>query len=199
VFLAVAGCLFALLISAYFMRTAPAETTLADWVSLPSPKLMWVNTAVLAVSSVALQGAVAAAKQSQRNARQSQRNARQSHRDALKSWLLAGGVTALAFLAGQLLAWRQLADAGWFLATNPSSSFFYLITGAHGLHVAGGLVALGRTMGKAWGGCKADRLRLSVELCAWYWHFLLLVWLIVFTLLTGWAGDFASVCRQLLS
>ena len=90
---------------------------------------------------------------------------------------------ALAFLAGQLLAWRQLDAAGYFLASNPANSFFYLLTAVHGLHVLGGLVALARAAGKVWRGEDADRVRLSVELCAIYWHFLLFVWLVLFALL----------------
>ena len=91
--------------------------------------------------------------------------------------LIAGGVFAVAFLVGQLLAWQQLNAAGYFLAANPANAFFYLITGVHGLHLLGGLVALGRTTAKVWRGVEVSQVRLSVELCAIYWHFLLLVWL----------------------
>ena len=70
----------------------------------------------------------------------------------------------------------------------------------HGLHILGGLVALGRTTARAWAPRLAqDKLRLSVELCAMYWHFLLFIWLAVFVLLTGWAADFIDICRQLLT
>ena len=83
-------------------------------------------------------------------------------------------------MVGQLVAWRQLGAAGYFLATNPANTFFYLLTALHGLHVFGGLVALGRTGERCGGG---DDVRLSVELCAIYWHFLLVVWLLLFGLL----------------
>ena len=70
----------------------------------------------------------------------------------------------------------------------------------HGLHILGGLVALGRDDRAGPGAAMApDRLRLSVELCAIYWHFLLLVWLVLFVLLAGWADDFVDICRQLLT
>ena len=72
--------------------------------------------------------------------------------DGVRDGLLAGGVLALAFLAGQLLAWRQLDAAGYFLASNPANSFFYLLTAVHGLHVLGGLVALARATAKVWRG-----------------------------------------------
>ena len=92
-----------------------------------------------------------------------------------------------------------MAD-GYFLTSNPANSFFYLITGMHGLHIVGGLVALAATTMKAWNAdWRMDRLRLSVELCAMYWHFLLFVWLAVFVLLNGWAARFVEVCRQLLT
>ena len=110
--------------------------------------------------------------------------------DGVRAGLLAGGVFALAFLAGQLLAWRQLDAAGYFLATNPANAFFYLLTAVHGLHVLGGLVALGRDCRKVWRGFEVDQVRLSVELCAIYWHFLLVVWLVFFSLLMPWVGDF---------
>ena len=113
--------------------------------------------------------------------------------------LLAGSVSAVVFLIGQLLAWRQLNAAGYLPAANPANAFFYLITATHGLHLLGGLVALGRTTAKAWQGVEARRLRLSVELCTMYWHFLLLVWLVLLALLTGWTDDFVALCRQLLT
>ena len=68
-------------------------------------------------------------------------------------------------------------------STNPANGFFYLITGLHGLHLLGGLVAWGRTSDKVWRGFEPAQVRLSVELCAVYWHFLLVVWLVLFALL----------------
>jgi cytochrome c oxidase subunit 3 len=180
VFLAVVGSLFALFISAYSMRME-----LIDWRALPVPRVLWFNTAVLIASSAALQWALGAA--------------RRNDGDGVLLGLLAAGVSAGVFLIGQLLAWRQLNAAGYVPAANPANAFFYLITATHGLHVAGGLVVLGRTTGKAWRGIAVPRLRLSVELCAMYWHFLLLVWLILLALLTGWADDLAVICRQLLT
>jgi cytochrome c oxidase subunit III len=180
VFLAVVGSLFALFISAYSMRME-----LIDWRPLPVPKLLWFNTGVLILSSGALHWAQLAA--------------RRYDSDGVMVGLLAAGVSAAVFLIGQLLAWRQLTSEGYFLAANPANAFFYLITAAHGLHVLGGLVALGNVTAKAWRGVAVPRLRLGVELCAMYWHFLLLVWLILLALLTGWTDDFVSICRQLLT
>jgi cytochrome c oxidase subunit III len=180
VFLAVVGSLFALFISAYSMRM-----TMVDWRALPVPRLLWFNTGVLVLSSVALHWAYLAA--------------RRNDIDGVIVGLCAGGASAVTFLVGQLLAWHQLSVAGYFVASNPANSFFYLITAVHGLHLMGGLVALGRTTAKVWRGADAAQVRLSVELCAIYWHFLLLVWLVLLALLTGWTDDFVAICRQLLS
>ena len=179
VFLAVAGALFTLVISAYSMRQG-----LADWRALPVPKLLWFNTGVLVLSSIALQWAYLAA--------------RRNDLEGVIIGLLGGGVSAVIFLIGQLLAWQQLIVAGYFVASNPANSFFYLITAVHGLHLMGGLVALGRTTSKVWRGAKVIEVQLSVELCAIYWHFLLLVWLVLLGLLTGWTDSFVDICRQLL-
>ena len=180
VFLAVVGSLFALFISAYSMRM-----NMVDWRALPVPRLLWFNTGVLVTSSIALQWAHLAA--------------RRNDMDGVIIGLCAGGASALVFLVGQLLAWRQLSLAGYFVTSNPANSFFYLITAVHGLHLMGGLVALGRTIAKVWRGAEMTQVRLSVELCAIYWHFLLLVWLVLLSLLTGWTDDFVDICRQLFS
>lgn len=180
VFLAVVGCLFALFTSAYFMRMG-----LSDWRPLPIPRLLWLNTGMLVLSSISLQCALVATRRNQIG--------------TVRLGLATGGLTAIAFLIGQLLAWRDLTADGYLLSGNPANSFFYLITGMHGLHILGGLVGLGRTTAKAWNGTRMDRLGLSVDLCAMYWHFLLFVWLAIFVLLAGWAADFIDICRQLLT
>jgi cytochrome c oxidase subunit III len=157
-----------------------------DWRTMPVPKLLWFNTGVLVLSSVAMQWAYMAA--------------RRSDMDGVIVGLIVSGASAITFLAGQILAWQQLRVAGYFVASNPANAFFYLITAVHGLHLTGGLVALGRTTAKVWQqGVGTTEVRLSVELCTIYWHFLLLVWLALLGLLTGWTDDFVDICRQLLS
>jgi cytochrome c oxidase subunit 3 len=165
VFMAVASALIALFVSAYLMRMHMSH----DWRPLPEPPLLWLNTAVLALSGVALHRAQVAA--------------RRRRRDEAMAGLAVGAAAALAFLAGQLLAWRQLAEGGHLLAANPANAFFYLLTAVHGLHLLGGLVALARTAARARRGVAVERLRLSLELCAAYWHYLLLVWLVLFGLM----------------
>ena len=180
VLLAVIGSFFALFISAYAMRMQ-----LPDWRALPVPAILWLNTAMLVASSLALHGAKVAALRGETG--------------ELRFSLIAAGVSALAFLSGQLVAWQQLTQEGYRLTINPANDFFYILTGAHGLHLLGGLVALARTSEKAWHQPLTDRLRLSIELCATYWHFLLFVWLVLLSIWTGWAGDFIDICRQLLT
>lgn len=166
VFLAVISTLFALFASVYSMRMHMSS----DWQSLPIPWLLWPNTGVLLVSSVAMGWAQAAA--------------RRRRIESLRTGLLIGGASAVLFLTGQIMACRQLAAAGFYMAANPANAFFYLLTVLHGLHLLGGLVALGRTSARVWrGGTAIGQMTLSVDLCAWYWHFLLLVWLAIFALL----------------
>lgn len=189
VFLAVVGSLFVLLISAYSIRMqAP------DWRVLPLPDLLWLNTAMLVISSIALQGAQSAARRAETG---------RGRVDDVKIGLFGGGAFALLFLVGQVLVWRQLTAAGYLLATNPANAFFYVMAGLHGLHLCGGMVALGRTASKVWLGERPDwisgRIRLSVGLCAAYWHFLLLVWLMVLAMLAGWVEDVLAICGRLLS
>jgi cytochrome c oxidase subunit 3 len=180
VFLAVVGCLFALFASAYFMRMA-----LSDWQPMPVPRMLWINTGILVLASVALHIAVTASRKHQI--------------ETTRLALATAALTTVGFLIGQLLAWRELTATGYFLTGNPANSFFYLLTGLHGLHIVGGLVALSRTGLRAWHGVADEKLALSVDLCAMYWHFLLFIWIAVFVLIAVWAADFIDICRQLLT
>lgn len=164
VFLAVATSLFALLISAYFMRMMAA-----DWTTLAVPKVLWLNTGVLILASVAMQRTRTAVRRRQI--------------DRVKNGLIAAGVFSFSFLAGQLSAWQQLNASGYFAAASPANAFFYLLTALHGLHLLGGLWVWRRTTAKVFRGVEVGQVRLSVELCTMYWHYLLLVWLVLFALL----------------
>ncbi|MCI2430051.1 cytochrome oxidase subunit III [Candidatus Acetothermia bacterium] len=170
-FLAVATMLFAMLLSAYLVRLGFSEEH-----ALPKPNLLWFNTLLLVFSSLALE-----------------RASRGTARRAPALWLV-GGALAVLFLIGQLFAWSELAQAGYFLATNPASSFFYLLTALHGMHLLGGLVAWTRTAscviqegrgesrGEAVRFAPASSTRVKLELCAFYWHFLLAVWVVILIL-----------------
>ena len=140
-----------------------------EWKPMIWPPLLWFNSGVLVLSSAAWEAA---------------RDA--GHRGDLKILrvgLVAGGVLALVFVAGQLTVWRQLEDAGCGITATTMSAFFYLITALHGLHLLGGLAVWGRTTVKVLGGSAPAAVRQSVDLCTIYWHFLLLVWLVMFCLL----------------
>jgi cytochrome c oxidase subunit 3 len=165
VFLGVATSLFVLLISAYFMRMMAT-----DWIDLTVPRVLWLNTAALILASVAMQSSVAAARRAQG--------------DAVRIGLMAAGGFSFFFLLGQLWAWQELNAAGYFATSNPANAFFYLLTAMHGLHLLGGLWVWCRTTAKVWRGVEVAKVRLSVELCTVYWHYLLLVWLVLFALLS---------------
>jgi cytochrome c oxidase subunit 3 len=164
VFMAVATSLFALLITAYHMRMVEA-----DWTDLQLPSVLWLNTAVLVLASVAMQWTLVAARRGQP--------------DVVRTGLASGGVFSFAFLAGQLWAWQQLNASGRYSASSPSYAFFILLTAVHGIHLLGGLAVWARATVRAARGADFNKVRLSVELCTVYWHFLLVVWAALFAVL----------------
>jgi cytochrome c oxidase subunit 3 len=174
VFLAVVSSLFGLFASAYMMRVT-GHSGLAVWQPLDEPNILWINTLVLVVASGAMQIA---------------RN--RIDGDDLaggRTYFLGAGVLTLVFLAGQMLAWQQARASGDLGPGSPAYAFFVLITAVHGLHLLGGLFVLGRTTLRIFRGIDANsvvarsRIRMSVQLCTTYWHWLLLIWLGVFALL----------------
>lgn len=170
VYLAVASVIFSLLATAYVMRMGMAGTMehgiVADWRPMPEPPLLWVNTAFLVASSLAWEAARHVAGR-------------------VRAMSALGGVLGLAFLLGQVLLWWQYQAAGYFAAANPANAFFYLLTGLHGLHLAGGLVAVARVLAQLGREGASRHARRNVGLCALYWHFLLLVWIVLVGLLVS--------------
>ncbi len=155
VLLGVMTSLFAALVSAYLVRMG-----FPDWQSLPKPPLLFLNTLLLGLASWALEGA--------------------SRRAQLgwvlgEGWAYSGLGLGLAFILGQLGAWRLLLNLGYAPAENPAGAFFYLATGLHGLHLLGGAVALGATLRR--------REPTLLRFTALYWHYLFGVWLVLLTLL----------------
>lgn len=166
VLLAVITSLFGLFVSAYYIRMEHAH---GDWSPLALPRVLWLNTVMLILASFGMQVARGAVRRAQM--------------DRVRAGLSVGGLLALAFLVGQLCAWRQLTASGYLLA-NPSVAFFYLLTAVHGLHLVGGLLVWSKTAVRMVPAtAEAIDLRPSVELCTVYWHYLLLVWLVLFAVL----------------
>ncbi len=163
--LAVVTSFFALIMSAYALRME-----LDDWVPLTEPQLLWTNTVMLIAASAVFQWTRNAAINGEQN--------------RLQPGLLITGVLTLGFIVGQFVAWQQLQNSGEFITSNPSNAFFYFLTGAHAVHIVGGMYVWARATFKVvLGNADAEGIRRSIELCTIYWHFLLLVWLILFGLL----------------
>jgi cytochrome c oxidase subunit 3 len=132
--------------------------------------LVWANTGVLLVSSWAVERARAAA--------------RAEASRATGDWLAAAALLGLLFLAGQLLLWRALAARGVFLASGPHAAFVYLLSAAHGAHVLGGIGALGWTFERVRTGAYRAARYAGLTPVAIYWHFVGIVWLWLFALLS---------------
>ena len=169
VYFGVIAVLFGLISSAYVMRMGMPgmdHGPIGDWHPMPEPPLLWVNSFVLLLSSLAWEAA--------------RSGIRQGRADLMHRSMLAAGLLGILFLAGQLLLWRQFVQAGYYASSNPANAFFYLITALHGLHIAGGLFFWVRAVLQLRAG---KDIQLPVELCAVYWHFLLLVWALMMALL----------------
>jgi cytochrome c oxidase subunit 3 len=172
IYIGVATMLFGLVSMAYFMRMGMPgmeHGQANDWRPMPEPALIWINTGVLLLSSLAWEAARGAARRGGGN--------------MLLIATLAAGALAFLFLAGQLALWAEFRAHGYFAAANPANSFFYLITGLHGAHLLGGLYFWGRLVPRLSAGSDSKAVGLFVDLCALYWHFLLLVWLVMLGLL----------------
>jgi cytochrome c oxidase subunit III len=158
--------LFASFTSALIVRKGGAS----DWVAIALPRILYFNTLVLLASSVALELS---------------RRALGGGRDAqFKLWLYVTSILGVAFISGQLVAWRELASRGVYLSTNPSSSFFYLLTAAHGLHLLGGVAALFYLVLRAPQLAAGVKERVAVDVTAIYWHFMDGLWIYLLLLLT---------------
>ena len=152
------------LTSSFLVRKGAAN----DWVAFVLPRAVWMNTLLLLASSATIQIAV--------------RHAHAGAAALFRRWWMMTTVLGVLFLAGQLMVWRQLAAQGVFLTTNPSSSFFYLLTALHGLHLAGGILALLYVRFRRW---RFSRINQSTaaSLASIYWHFMDGLWVFLLALL----------------
>lgn len=157
--------MFVAFTSAYIVRGGLSN----DWQPIELPRLLWLNAGLLLLSSVTIEEA--------------RRALNSGLRAACNGWLTVTTVLGAAFLGGQVLAWKELAAHGIYVVTNPSSSFFYLLTGAHGLHLLGGLLALLYIDLEAWRYRLGPAKRTLVEVTAIYWHFMDGLWIYILFLL----------------
>ncbi len=162
--LATLSMLFAGFTSAYLVRRAGS-----DWQPISMPPILWFNTGLLLSSSITMELARTSMKR--------------WRLEAFKGWLLMTTLLGLTFLGGQLFAWRQLAAHGVYLPTNPHSSFFYMLTGTHAMHLLGGIGALLYALSRAWRSFWTPHEATRLDLCATYWHFVDGLWLYLFLLL----------------
>jgi cytochrome c oxidase subunit III len=150
---------FLALLAVFIMRRSIA----ADWVSMPKPPVLWWNTGVLLVSSAALEIA--------------RRRLRSSDRVAFNWWWTAATALGILFLLGQGLAWRQLKGEGHFIASNPATSFFYILTATHAAHLLGAIAAVVYVDVEALRFTLGPAKRTVIDASAIFWHFLDGMWL----------------------
>jgi cytochrome c oxidase subunit 3 len=173
--------MFAALTSAYVFRSTRVQQ---EWQTFAVPHMLWVSTLLILASSATFEAA---------------RRAEHGGRYLFyRRWLLASLLLGFGFLVSQLLAWRELVGQGIYLATNPHSSFFYLLTGLHALHLLGGILGLSYLAIRARGetavvaGARGARnnsdrkRRASVDAIGLYWHFMDGLWVYLFALLFLW-------------
>jgi cytochrome c oxidase subunit 3 len=163
--LAVVVMLFAGFSSAYIvLRGVPA------WQNVALPGSLWANTFVLLASSVTMES--------------TRRRMADGNTASAKKWVAATTALGIAFLGGQILAWNQLVNAGVFLASTLHSSFLYILTGMHALHVVGGISALAFITVQIFKNRYSSTNHEPVTLVATYWHFMDGLWVYLFLLLT---------------
>jgi cytochrome c oxidase subunit III len=141
----------------------------ADWISTSLPHILYVNTVILLASSVTLEI--------------SRRSLARGLGGGFAAWLYATSGLGVAFMGGQLSAWHALGARGVYLATNPSSSFFYLLTAAHGVHLLGGIAALFYLSLHARRIAVTAEKRTAVDVTAIYWHFMDGLWIYILALM----------------
>jgi cytochrome c oxidase subunit 3 len=174
--------------SAYIVRqglpTLDPRTNalLHDWFPVPLPKLLLLNSVVLLISSVTMELARRQAARKALAQFSSIPGVAVGAKDEM-SWLALTVVLGLSFLTGQWMAWRELAANGFYVASSPSSSFVYLLTGLHGIHLFGGVVALLSAGFASLLRRSADSQSILVDVAGWYWHFMAFLWVYILCLL----------------
>ena len=174
--------------SAYFVRQGlptldPYTNTLGrDWIPIKLPVLLLFNTGILLLSTFCMEFARRHAR-TQAAFETSAGPGQRPNNDDNIPWLAVTLTLGLCFLFGQWLAWRQLAEHGFYVSTTPSSSFVYLLTGAHAIHLLGGILALFVAGLAALFQRSSIRRAIVVDVSAWYWHFMTALWVYILSLL----------------
>ena len=180
--------LFVALTSAYVIRRAggrfDAETSsfIKDWQPVELPAVLWLNTLLLAISSVTVELARRKAF-AEPEATEVWLGLRPPSRSSSMLWLSLTLLLGAGFLAGQVVAWRGLMSQGVYAAGNPSSAFFYVLTGTHAVHLMGGMLALLWAAALNVLGRSLERRQIATDVSAWYWHAMGALWVYVFVLL----------------
>src|SRR5882672_5546215 len=168
VLLAASTMVFAAFTSAFVVRRGMSD----DWTRIQKPPILFVNTAILLLSSFVLD--------------LSRRSLRAHNRERFNLWWTIATALGVLFLGGQALAWQQLKAAGVYVSTNPSSSFFYLLTAAHAFHLLGGVAALLYVDVQALRLQLGPAKRTAIDVTAIFWHFLDGLWLYLMVLFYVW-------------
>jgi cytochrome c oxidase subunit 3 len=158
------------------------DTLVRDWLPLQLPNFLLVNTLILLVSTLTMELARRQAVRLGVASGIASGPAGRTETDKMP-WLALTAILGLSFLAGQGLVWRELAARGFYVATSPSSSFFYLLTGMHGIHLLGGIVALLAAGAASLLRKSAASTAVVVDATAWYWHFMTVLWVYILCLL----------------
>lgn len=158
------------------------QTYIPVWKHISIPNLLWWNTLLLVLSSLALEMARREYFRDEALMEEWLGLTRSTLRRALP-WQILGILFAAAFIAGQLDAWSKLRAQGIFLGSGPSSQFYYFLTGLHGLHLIGGIGVLILCMIAGFAGQRVESRQVTMDITAWYWHAITVVWFGLFTLL----------------
>ena len=163
----VSTVIFSLLVVSYSDRML-----IHDWKSLSEPWLLWVNTIILVLTSIVFHKTKVFAESNEF--------------EKTKNSLFVVGFLTFAFITGQLLVWQHFVNIGQYASTNPANAFFYVLTALHGLHILGGLYFWAKVITQLFKeNYNISKIKQNVELCAIYWHFLLIVWFVLFSLMVA--------------
>lgn len=153
-----------------------ATNNVLEWRPFALPTAVWVSTILIVISSITYHFAKSAVDASRQG-------------DARK-WFIATTVLGAMFISSQLIAWFALSNSGILVYGNPYAGFFYILTGVHAIHVLGGIVALGAVLLRSWNDALAAKeheyRRNLARSVGWYWHFMGILWLVLFVLLGFW-------------